>query len=1638
MSGLPDGWESDYDGRRWFYKYKPTGHIQYHFPKEGDEFPDFIDAFSPAPVLAPEERLESQQQVRRQASTTTPARLSPKKDDGGYGMSATARPVSMTWDGGFEHDDNGVFQPENFMYLGPGTYNDVSPLAEEEEEAARRVVAGGIEGRVDKSPSKGVSPLNSERTTPAQGTTTAGPVTGEPILVPPTVIEEIHEMPGVEPLPAHDPVGIIAEMPTDDTAQAHIEKHPPPIEMADNTVLAPIETAVSMMAELPERTSPKDKKKEEPQLAPGSLRNYGAQMQPLRISKKSVEKPPPGFQSYKPADVAVEIPPNPGPLRRATFQPGEPMVNSSPVRPPDRGHSGTPNVLSPPQVPPKRPLDEPSQPQIPLKLPEQPPPLSTNHETLAPDQQPELSHIPSILKPARGKVPGQPCQQTAPGPTRPPQGPGYVPPTQGKHPPSMTPAPLVQQQRLEEPRMGVQRVNTVPDLLPSQRPQSTIQTGQQALPPSTMNQLHVPKRPASVMPNMMAGQTQEQIQGRYNPGPQQGGNLPYRSPIETAPPKGLPRSATAGPTTPFPPYPVNHPPYPNDGPVYRRENPPYPEEPFVQKQIPGQRPSDPSPPIPSSRRHSSYSSAVVSPDSRHGSMSFPTQTPSPMENSRRASTNSSINPNYTPSPVSHSSSMQSFSPTPPSVPANQYQQGSYFTIQDVEGQGHNIAARDVLRKKSLSRSTDARRSSVGADPVAAQRGSPLAQQTGQGHSAAPQAVSRSQSLHQLSQGNAAPQSQPPTAPTPPPQGQQGLGRIEEYEEATSATVSRSSTVSISNDMRKGSLGSSVQPSPMGSRRTSWQAESPKNGSPIHLQGQQGQIPQGYSGQPMPHGQAPQATPMPAQNAKQLLRKPSQGRAPQPQNQQMPARDPRVPQGMPLQQAPGQQGQPMQGQMKPSQAQGKAPHTGPVSTQGQNVLHKPPPAPAPAPAPAPTPPALAPKPVPTRLQKRSSYPASPAGQMPPHTQFPQGPVPPGQMPQSPMPGQMPPHGQPQMAHPGQATNGRVQPQVQIPPNPQQWQPGMQPMTPQGSRPVSIQMPAQTTQSAGGKEGKEGKKWFKWLKGGSKSASHSPTTPVISSPISPAVGRPSWGGGEYAQQAVWQPGQPVSATQPGFQGNMIPPQPHPEQMHPQYAQSPAQPAQAPSQPSQMSFRPGQPLPQTDPLPPQANQFPQTSQGSLQPSQMPQPGQMLPQAGRAPIQPGQIPPQTVQGPPQRQPPPQQGQMPPRQSQMPSQPGPNQTQTGHIPLQARQSPPPTQQSPPQQERMAPQQVQTQPQFNQMASKPGQVSQSSQAPRDRQAEPRAYPTGRPSAAEGAAPPATLPPEVPEPSLAPPRVESSNMPRQQAPPQRQPSPAQPKPLEQVPVPQPKAPEPTQPAQTFAPNTLQPQPNTQRGITPPPPAVSPGLSDAAASSISRMSSYRRDSFSDAGSITTIEVAQAQPQPVLKPSIVQVHRRSTDMFNKSQVHLNNDSQSSSDVTPRISAETARVGAEPVQPLSTQQYQQSAVRPEPAPQVSAPKNNTITAPLPSKPVDSKFAQPEMRDQQTNKEQPAPLKPDHRSAAYANASTSAPNQHNNNSTKPMSNGPQSAPTKPAAPVTEDKWAKKPVVDYSGGDWGDDDDWDY
>ncbi|KFA46461.1 hypothetical protein S40293_04275 [Stachybotrys chartarum IBT 40293] len=294
MATLPVGWEWDYDGSRWFYKYKPTGHVQYHFPTEGDEFPVFIDAASPAPVLSPEERLESQHQRRRHVGPSSAADRPQASDNGGLKpqMSASARPVSDIWVD--EHADEegsgaaGAFQPESFMFLGPGTYTDVSPLVDEEDEeeaAAKRAVVGKVE--VEATEAKVVSPLSSAKATPQVANS-------EPVAVHHTVEVEAtlaaavaavapsppqpespevhmldsrempHELSAEGPRRRFDPVGTLPEMPTEHTGRAYIERHPPAVEIGDNTVLAPIETAVATgIAELPGQSSPVMKEKKE-------------------------------------------------------------------------------------------------------------------------------------------------------------------------------------------------------------------------------------------------------------------------------------------------------------------------------------------------------------------------------------------------------------------------------------------------------------------------------------------------------------------------------------------------------------------------------------------------------------------------------------------------------------------------------------------------------------------------------------------------------------------------------------------------------------------------------------------------------------------------------------------------------------------------------------------------------------------------------------------------------------------------------------------------------------------------------------------------------------------------------------------------------------------------------------------------------------------------------------------------------------------------------------------------------------------------------------------------------------------------------------------------------------------------------
>ncbi|KAF7519580.1 hypothetical protein G7054_g13040 [Neopestalotiopsis clavispora] len=98
MSGLAPGWEADYDGSRWFYRYKSTGLTQYTFPKAGDEFPEHIGSGTESFGLAPEERLASDRQVKKRGSSDSPIAQGPTEVVSG--MSATGYFDPLAW-----HDD---------------------------------------------------------------------------------------------------------------------------------------------------------------------------------------------------------------------------------------------------------------------------------------------------------------------------------------------------------------------------------------------------------------------------------------------------------------------------------------------------------------------------------------------------------------------------------------------------------------------------------------------------------------------------------------------------------------------------------------------------------------------------------------------------------------------------------------------------------------------------------------------------------------------------------------------------------------------------------------------------------------------------------------------------------------------------------------------------------------------------------------------------------------------------------------------------------------------------------------------------------------------------------------------------------------------------------------------------------------------------------------------------------------------------------------------------------------------------------------------------------------------------------------------------------------------------------------------
>ena len=244
MASLPENWESDYDGDRWFFRFKPTGLVQYTFPKPGDEFPEFVDVFSPPLQLSPEEKLESHYQVKRRntAGGSGSASQAGKSKDG---------LTSATMAGPGDDDGNFWYQPDGLMYMGPGGYTDISPEEEDEAESAgfqhqenKDSATGGEAGskQLEAGHRSNISPVISAESTPLG--TNSHPATSPPLNNIDTVVDvgdagrtdgSAAESPDGVPLldgrQIQSPVGYMPELASELTAQCREETHPAPVEL---------------------------------------------------------------------------------------------------------------------------------------------------------------------------------------------------------------------------------------------------------------------------------------------------------------------------------------------------------------------------------------------------------------------------------------------------------------------------------------------------------------------------------------------------------------------------------------------------------------------------------------------------------------------------------------------------------------------------------------------------------------------------------------------------------------------------------------------------------------------------------------------------------------------------------------------------------------------------------------------------------------------------------------------------------------------------------------------------------------------------------------------------------------------------------------------------------------------------------------------------------------------------------------------------------------------------------------------------------------------------------------------------------------------------------------------------------------
>ncbi|CAK7268584.1 hypothetical protein SEPCBS119000_003135 [Sporothrix epigloea] len=277
MASLPQGWESDYDGNRWFFRYKPTGAVQYMFPKEGDEFSVYHDnfwsvpsSFSPTPD---ESREGGHQRHTSGLSTHTPSGTRNGKENNSNSSATLSRSDFLS---ASSFDMFGGF-------LGPASFSDVSPVDEDEEVTSMPTAAQEVDA---KTASDTADSLTVSSTTTSYPEAPKGAVEIASGLAQATDAVEIHELPDASTLGgrhyASDPVGNISELATEQTLHCEDE-------------LAPVELDGGPVQIQPGRTEPAPRLTREPNIASTESTSTPTTPLPYTPDPSTAQVRPPSF-----------------------------------------------------------------------------------------------------------------------------------------------------------------------------------------------------------------------------------------------------------------------------------------------------------------------------------------------------------------------------------------------------------------------------------------------------------------------------------------------------------------------------------------------------------------------------------------------------------------------------------------------------------------------------------------------------------------------------------------------------------------------------------------------------------------------------------------------------------------------------------------------------------------------------------------------------------------------------------------------------------------------------------------------------------------------------------------------------------------------------------------------------------------------------------------------------------------------------------------------------------------------------------------------------------------------------------------------------------------------------------------------